>query len=80
MTEIKDIFARPSSRFPGAYDLLHVSDGAVVSRLHVSPTVYPVVDVDEDGPVTGVTGAGYDHPEGIVLTAEDVSRLGIEID
>ena len=49
--------------------ILHIDDGEPATRLDAS--VYPV-------------GASlstlYEHPEGIILTPDDASRLGIEIE
>ncbi len=52
--------------------ILHVEDGAAVTRFDDSmPVAYPV-----DSNVSAL----YEHPEGIVLTLEDAERLGIEIE
>lgn len=53
----------------GDVNVLHVGDGEFATRLDAS--VYPVgSDVS----------ARYEHPNGIVLTAEDASKLGIDIE
>lgn len=53
----------------GNVDVLHVEDGSAATRLDAS--VYPVgSDVS----------ARYEHPAGIVLTRDDATKLGIEIE
>jgi len=60
------MFAR--KRGDGNYDVLN-EDGSVVTRLdaHVWP-------------VGSDLGAGYDHPNGIVLTLDDLLKAGIDIE
>ena len=60
------MFAR--KRSDGNYDILN-DDGSIVTRLDVA--VFPV---------WSDRGAGYEHPYGIVLTAEDVAIADIEIE
>lgn len=70
MENINDVFARKNEQ--GNYDLLYL-DGTAVTRISdaIKPVVWPV-DCDLSG--------YYDHPEGIVLTLEDVKKLGVEIE
>ena len=61
-------------RDDGDYDVLHVVDGADVTRMDcrdMHPTIYPV---------GSSYSTLYEHPEGIVLDANDVARLEIEIE
>jgi len=69
--DIDTIFAR---RIDGKIHLLYETDGQPVTRAPVGwPTLWP-----EDSEVS----AGYEHPEGIVLSDEEFAKISdvIEMD
>jgi hypothetical protein len=66
-SSFENIFAR--KRYDRNYDILYVDDGFPVTRLDAN--VYPV---DSN------LSARYEHPEGIVLSREDVFKLRIDIE
>lgn len=70
--EQEEIFARV--REDGNYDILFSEDGSAVTTLNTYPTPCWAV-----GSRAGLSGS-YEHPEGIVLDAAQVARLGIEIE
>jgi hypothetical protein len=73
------LFGRLDER--GNVLVLHVEDGAPVTRLDAS--VYPVLYiVDKDGvrERTADLSARYEYPNGIVLSRDDADHLGIEIE
>ena len=51
--------------------ILHVEDGAPVTRIPGAHTTYPV---------GSNLSCEWEHPEGIVLTEEDTKKLGIEVE
>lgn len=53
----------------GSVRVLHVEDGEPATRLEA-----PVWPVGSD------LGAGYEHPNGIILTRADAEAIGLEIE
>jgi hypothetical protein len=62
------MFGRENS--DGSISLFH-ADGRVVTRLVNGPIVYPIGDSKS---------VRYEHPEGVVVSADDAVRLGIEVE
>lgn len=66
-TAFTKLFARKTD--DGNYLIAYVADGAPVTKLDIN--IYPV---------ESNMSAKYEHPEGIILTEEDVKKLGIIIE
>ena len=70
------IFARPNTDVDGQvvegqYAILHNEDGEPVTRLSCVPPVWPL---------ESELSSAYEHPRGLILSAADVARLGIQIE
>lgn len=65
-----NFFAR--KRDDNDYDILYINTGEPVTRL---PFEFPLV-----WPVDSNVSAYADHPDGIILTKDDIKKLGIEIE
>lgn len=67
MTKNNNIFARPTNN-ADEYAILYITDG------------YPVTRLPGCWPLHSELSGYYEHPEGILLDAEQVERLAIPIE